>query len=287
MEKRIKHLSEINPIISFNQWVYADHKECAFKEKLVAAPEKYTLDTSLVYYCQLKNVALRTKAGIPKSLISYTVYVCVCSDGMQIIGHSKYKWISDYIKLHPSFARYSPHAITYTDCHGDKCRRSFSPEDTGIWCTGCHGEIDSAYYVDSFIRAVPFNGIPIESILHIKETGTGIDWNDECVVNIVMQLISTDRNKINEINENVVEGGKYDQMIADYIRSINERRQTDKYTAEKIKNQYDGKIEDVWDFVSQKKNVHVQRRETQLIDAEKKKILDEKNAMETAHLESS
>lgn len=65
----------------------------------------------------------------------------------------------------------NPHNLEYVNCHGDKCCNDFDYYSTGIWCTGCHGELDDAFKLWSLLKEqIIFTDIPLDAIVRIEKT---------------------------------------------------------------------------------------------------------------------
>jgi hypothetical protein len=166
-------LTELNPWLKFTQWVYNPTESLSdeFVSKLTEPPKKYRSDRSFIYFANIK-------AGLPRSISSFTVYICVCTDGTQLRDTSL-SYSSMDISLLPCIATYSPVDIDYTNCYGDKCRQEFSPEDRGLWCTACFGELDYADDICRLLHSVDFADIPSSAIIHIERRSSSINSDDE------------------------------------------------------------------------------------------------------------
>lgn len=155
-------LRTLNPKGHVSQWVYDGYEDgvtkesLAFFDKLTEVHSEYTSWKSLI-----------AKVKFAKGVV---VYLTLSSDGAQL-----YKGVGWH-----GFHKAPLHLVTCqldevntTDCRGDKCRRSMSYADNGLWCTACHGDPDiSAVFGDLMPYEVSFADLPRKAILWADTRGS-------------------------------------------------------------------------------------------------------------------
>lgn len=278
----IDHLDEINPTGSINQWTYMSFDISKARElvkilhsKLLNPLRTYHYDNSLIAYSEFESDTsgdLYIENGIPQKLLKYTVYHKICEK--ECTSNTYHIW-----NINTNFCKTDLNDIRTIDCHGDKCRRSVSLIEDNIWCTACHGEF-GASELFSLMGSVKFSQIPKEYILHIEDNSSDIDYSDRVQLNGLVNIIEADYNKIQKIEDNVKDGGGYDQEIKRYIESIKARKETDLKLKEKISDKYKGDIVKILETVKTKRDEMLAVEHQALFDKARQKILDQQKLLD-------
>ena len=94
--------------------------------------------------------------------------------------------------------------ITTTECHGSKCRRNFTFEETGVWCISCHSEFGGRYDHNKFIkRKITIGDLCPENIVYIKKYTYEFDKiNENKFVKKILQKILM--NKMHDLEEKII-----------------------------------------------------------------------------------
>lgn len=275
MEDIVSLLATSNPKLHPRQWTFddlcyicftdangkftskkVDNPVCPFEDELDYDSNQYKTNNSLIYYDNFKNVKICYSEGVPKSTLSCKVYFTVCNDDIQLLDPKDCNsWnYSEEIELSRSLASYSPEDLKITRCNGEKCRRSISPNEHGIWCESCHGEFDSASFVSNLFKDdLHFNNIPKDNILHIETTTTDIDWKNGKEVEMILSILNKDKKQIENLEDYIKPGGTIDQQIKNYIETMTKKKEEEKMKLNKLKSLYSGDIQNIIKMIEEKK----------------------------------
>lgn len=172
IDKYYDELLQKNPVFSnFKHITDYDTKLCPFDKILGVDATNYISERSLLFL--IESNGFKKSYNGKDMLVTYRVLVTVGPPVNEAIGIAE--GYRDRANLYSTpfyneFFVHSPNSVSRTNCHGDKCRRSFMVKETGIWCTACHGEFDEdATNLYSLFRdTILFSQIPKDSILFIE-----------------------------------------------------------------------------------------------------------------------
>lgn len=140
----------------------------SIKKEDMSIPEKYMECYEPIRCVELDFVEIQNGKPVKASYrIKFQLY--------RSIENMKYTNECWYDAYHIEFFKISPCRSMMTRCCGDKCRRDFSFEETGVWCQSCRGDIDDEdpdghqYFIDGCLKdEISFEDLPREAILSIE-----------------------------------------------------------------------------------------------------------------------
>ena len=231
-------LQEYNPKISPSQWNYSSYqKDCPFENKLKYEPEKYTYRASLIFHdCDSRwDPVVIYEEGKPSHILVYEIYFTVCRDRLQYLEFSYDDLVYQDVDPYDFLVKFHPRDLSFTECSGNKCRRSFSPGDNGVWCKSCFDINSPGFLNELFRNDICFRDIPREALLHFSCRKEPIDWQNTKLVDTINEKIQREILLISEIKKRI---DSYKEDIEAYTRKINEKREKDIEELNKLLEKY-------------------------------------------------
>ena len=104
-----------------------------------------------------------------------------------------------------------PNDWSTIECHGMKCRRDMSFEETGVWCESCHGEVghDSTYGWTgpewySFLKdKLTFDELRLKDIGMVSVLPHIMDISDKTDIEMIIEHLEDDKHKIDTIAKKI------------------------------------------------------------------------------------
>jgi len=249
---RLKNSKILMDKKTVRQWTYNPNKieQCKFKDKLTHDPEKYTRNTSLIFYVGFDD--LNFEDGMNTSTY-YKIYFSVSVDNKQLAECSE-------IKFHDCLVYYQPSEVLYMNCNGDRCRNCLFFNATGIQCTACHGNNRNMSISDELEDClndlIDINSIPLDTILYVKTRVNKINWEDLDDIDFVMNEIELYQEVISKLDDKLNPGGFYDQEI----KKLWDLREKDMQKLETTKNKI-GDVTPIMTICKEKKNKYSVKEE--------------------------
>lgn len=197
---------------------------------------RYDSWSSLLYSANTEKL-LEFKDGKPQKIVQYKcVFNLVKSIDTHIYNSServetglmprdKYgRQNFSFCGFYEEFFYMNPNNVETIRCNGEKCRKSISFYEHGIWCESCHGEFDEgAHHLDSILkRSINFREIPKSSIIYIKKKVIEINYQNSYLINELTYLLNQDKKLIKGLMESISQA---ETKIKDFTQEIMQEKE--------------------------------------------------------------